>query len=106
MPTIHVPALRIKAPAWNKGWIIGQKRSLQPKHVWAIRVRLDIPENIREIDLLGSDPQTLSNFAHRVTLINNFGDGVALELVLKPILLTHLGCLIASKNYQARRLKI
>jgi hypothetical protein len=36
---------------WNKGRIIGQKRPLQPKHVWAIRVRFEIAENIRDLAL-------------------------------------------------------
>jgi hypothetical protein len=31
-----------KAP-WNKGRLIGQKRPLKPKDVWAIRTGLTIP---------------------------------------------------------------
>jgi hypothetical protein len=27
---------------WNKGLLIGQKKPLEPKHVWSIRVRLDV----------------------------------------------------------------
>ena len=27
---------------WNKGRLVGQKRPLRPKEVWAIRVRLQI----------------------------------------------------------------
>ena len=27
---------------WNKGLLVGQKRPLEPKHVWSIRVRLEI----------------------------------------------------------------
>ena len=37
--------------AWNRGRIIGQKRPLQPKHVWAIRVRLELAESIRDLAL-------------------------------------------------------
>jgi hypothetical protein len=33
MPTIHLPAVRIKTPARNTGRIIGHKRPLQHKHV-------------------------------------------------------------------------
>jgi integrase len=51
MSKIHLPVVRTKTPALNKGWIIGQKRPLQPKHVWAIRVRLEIAENIRDLAL-------------------------------------------------------
>ena len=25
---------------WNKGLLIGQKKPLEPKHVWSIRVRV------------------------------------------------------------------
>jgi len=42
MSTDSLPALRPMRPAWNKGRIIGQKRPLLPKHVWSIRVRLEI----------------------------------------------------------------
>jgi small multidrug resistance family-3 protein len=37
----NLPAIRACRPAWNKGRIVGQKRPLMPKHVWAIRVVLD-----------------------------------------------------------------
>jgi hypothetical protein len=30
---------------WNKGKLIGQKPPLQPKHVWAIRTRLQLEKN-------------------------------------------------------------
>jgi hypothetical protein len=47
---------------WNKGRLIGQKRPLKPKDVWAIRVRLEIagnkistprqtPKRLSEVDL-------------------------------------------------------
>jgi hypothetical protein len=51
MSTTHLPAVRTTAPAWNKVWIIGQKRPLQPKHVRAIRVRLEIADNVRDLAL-------------------------------------------------------
>ena len=50
MPT-NLPAIRICRPAWNKGRIVGQKRPLLPKHVWAIRVRLEISGNFRDLAL-------------------------------------------------------
>ena len=37
-----LPALRPDRVAWNKGRIIGQKRPLLPRHVWSIRVRLEM----------------------------------------------------------------
>ncbi len=47
----NLPAVLPKRHAWNKGRIVGQKRPLMPKHVWAIRVRLEISENIRDLAL-------------------------------------------------------
>jgi integrase len=35
--------------AWNPGRIIGQKRPLLPKHVWAIRVRLELADAVRDL---------------------------------------------------------
>ncbi|MBU2485087.1 MAG: tyrosine-type recombinase/integrase [Alphaproteobacteria bacterium] len=37
--------------AWNNGRIIGQKRPLLPRHVWAIRVRLELANCIRDLAL-------------------------------------------------------
>lgn len=51
MTTDNLPAIRACRPAWNKGRIVGQKRPLQPKHVWAIRVRLEIAANVRDLAL-------------------------------------------------------
>lgn len=36
------PQCEQRRPPWNKGRLIGQKRPLRPKDVWAIRVRLQI----------------------------------------------------------------
>ena len=47
----NLPAIQPKRLAWNKGRIIGQKLPLLPKHVWAIRVRLEIDERIRDLAL-------------------------------------------------------
>lgn len=52
MPSPNLPVIRPIRRAWNKGRIVGQKRPLLPKHVWAIRVRLEIAENIRDLALL------------------------------------------------------
>jgi hypothetical protein len=40
-----------KAP-WNKGRLIGQKRPLKPKDVWAIRVRLQLKGRKRALAFL------------------------------------------------------
>jgi integrase len=36
---------------WNKGRLIGQKRPLKPKEVWAIRVRLQLEDRKRDLAL-------------------------------------------------------
>ncbi|MDD9724560.1 tyrosine-type recombinase/integrase [Roseovarius sp. SK2] len=51
MTIANLPAIRAGRPAWNKGRVIGQKRPLLPKHVWAIRVRLEIAEKHRDLAL-------------------------------------------------------
>ncbi len=43
-------ALRNRSP-WNKGILVGQKRPLQPKNVWSIRVRLEMSGATRELAL-------------------------------------------------------
>ena len=47
----NLPAIRALRPAWNKDRIVGQKRPVKPKHVWAIRVRLELAENHRDLAL-------------------------------------------------------
>ena len=51
MPSVQLPAFTPKRKAWNKGRIIGQKRPLLPKQVWAIRARLELAGNIRDLAL-------------------------------------------------------
>jgi integrase len=35
--------------SWNKGLIVGPKRALRPKEIWAIRTRLEIAGKLRDI---------------------------------------------------------
>lgn len=51
MPVDFLPALRPSRVAWNKGRIVGQKRPLMPRHVWSIRVRLEMAGNLRDLAL-------------------------------------------------------
>lgn len=51
MPRVQLPAVTPKRKAWNKVWIIGQKRPLFPKQVWAIRARLEIAGYLRDLAL-------------------------------------------------------
>jgi hypothetical protein len=34
---------------WNKGLLVGQKKPLEPKHVWSIRVRLEVARSRRDL---------------------------------------------------------
>ena len=36
---------------WNKGKLIGQKAPLKLKEIWAIRIRLQMKENVRNLAL-------------------------------------------------------
>ena len=67
METPNLPAIRALRPAWNKGRIVGQKRPLKPKHVWAIRVRLELAENHRDLALFGLPPLKWSSAMFRKT---------------------------------------
>ena len=51
MTTPNLPAIIPARRAWNKGRIMGQKRPLLPKHVWAIRVRLELASRLRDLAL-------------------------------------------------------
>jgi len=50
MQTIRAAAPLPSGP-WNKGKLTGQKPPLQPKHVWAIRTRLQLAEAKRDLAL-------------------------------------------------------
>jgi hypothetical protein len=47
---IPLPVPCKRAP-WNKGRLVGQKRPLKPKDVWAIRVRLQLQGRKRDLAL-------------------------------------------------------
>jgi hypothetical protein len=51
MSRIQLPATRPSRPPWNKGRLIGQKRPLLPRQVWAIRARLELADNLRDLAL-------------------------------------------------------
>lgn len=46
MPRVQLPAVTPKHRASNKGRIIGQKLALLPRHVWAIRARVELAGNL------------------------------------------------------------
>jgi hypothetical protein len=43
---------------WNKGLLIGQKKPLEPKHVWSIRVRREIAQSWRDLVIATTAPRT------------------------------------------------
>jgi len=45
----HFPTIELKP--WNKGKLVGQKPALQPKHVWAIRTKLQLDKKTRDLAL-------------------------------------------------------
>ncbi len=51
MPRVQLPAVTPKREAWNKGRIIGQKRPMLPKQVWAIGARLELAGYLRDLPL-------------------------------------------------------
>ena len=57
MTNIQLPAIRPKQQAWNTGRLVGQKRPLLAKQVWAIRARLELSGNLRDLAMfnLGID---------------------------------------------------
>jgi integrase len=44
-----IPIGKDRPQPWNKGLLVGQKRPLEPKHVWSIRVRLVIARSTRDL---------------------------------------------------------
>ena len=47
-PPVSPPTNRDRRP-WNKGLLIGQKKPFEPKHVWSIRVHLEIARSRRDL---------------------------------------------------------
>ncbi len=54
MSVSNLPMIMPSKRAWNHGRIIGQKRPLLPKHVWAIRVRLELANAVRGLALFNT----------------------------------------------------
>ena len=45
---IHTPS---RGGPWNKGKLVGQKAPLRLKEIWAIRIRLQLANRIRDLAL-------------------------------------------------------
>ena len=46
---MSTPIGKDRPQPWNMGLFVGQKRPLEPKHVWSIRVRLEIARSRRDL---------------------------------------------------------
>ena len=58
---VHIqPDSRVTQP-WNKGKLTGAKPPLSPKHVWAVRTRLQLLRRASEISHCSTSPST-ANF--------------------------------------------
>ncbi len=51
MHKIQTPTTGPKRVPWNKGKLIGPRPPLRQKHVWAIRTRLQIEQQVRDLAL-------------------------------------------------------
>ena len=49
MSKIQLPVARPNRAPWNKAQLVAQKRPLLPKQVWAIRARLELADNLRDL---------------------------------------------------------
>ena len=49
MPRVQLAAVTPKRKAWNNATIIGQKRQLLPKQIWAIHARLELAGSLRDL---------------------------------------------------------
>lgn len=45
----NLPVPTPRRVPWNKARLVGQKRPLQPKQVWAIRARIELAGNLRDL---------------------------------------------------------
>ena len=72
---------------WNKGKLIGQKPGLKLKEIWAIRIRLQLDENVRELALfnlaLDSKLRACDLVALRVADIAHGGRTASRAIVLQ-----------------------
>ena len=71
MLTGNQPLPRLARTPWNKGRLIGQKRPLKPKDVWAIRVRLQLEQRKRDLALFNLAIDSKLRGCHLVRLRAN-----------------------------------
>jgi hypothetical protein len=55
-----------RATPWNKGKLLGRKRPLKLKEIWAIRIRLQLDHRTRELALFNLGRSVAVNLAPTV----------------------------------------
>ena len=72
--------------SWNKGKLVGQKPPLKLQEVWAIRIRLQISENIRDLALfnLAIDSKLRVNRGRSTVFVNRGRSTVFIVYLFSP----------------------
>ena len=65
---------------WNKGKLVGPKPPLQPKHVWAIRTRLQMQRKVRDLALFNL---AIDSKLRGCDVVSLNADPVILQLIAK-----------------------
>jgi len=53
----YLPQIVKASTPWNKGKLIGQKPPLKPREIWAIRIRLQLKKETKELAMFTCDRQ-------------------------------------------------
>ena len=76
-----------RQPAWNRGRLVGQKRPLHLREIWAIRIRLQLAKRLRDVALfnlaLDSKLRGCDLVGLRVGEISQAGTVVSRALVIQ-----------------------
>jgi hypothetical protein len=81
MQKSNLSAILALCPAWKKGRIVGHKRPLKPKHVWAICIRLEQAESHRDLALfnMGIDRKLRGCDLVRMKVVDVMASGQIME---------------------------
>ena len=91
---------------WNKGKLVGQKSPLKLKEIWAIRVRLQLGERMRELALFNLAIDSKLRSCDLVTLrVRDIchGERVAARAMIMQQGRARTPCLARLPEYRARR---
>jgi hypothetical protein len=89
---------------WNKGKLVGQKAPLRLKEIWAIRIRLQLAERVRELALFNlavdSKLRSCDLVKHRVKDVTR-GDRMAARW-LEPVVGRHYSRFLMNSSMLSR----